>query len=59
MADRDENATDNKAIGITFLVAGIGLAISLGVTLGWVFAPAGAGLAIVGLVYLAKGEGEE
>ena len=58
MAERDEKATDNNAIGITFLVAGVGLAISLGVTLGWVFAPAGAGLAVVGLAYLAKGEGE-
>ena len=51
-----EQKTDNKAIGTTFLIAGTGVAVSLGMTVGWVFAPAGAALAIVGLVYLTKGE---
>ena len=58
MADGVEK-TDNKTLGITFLVAGFGLAISLGVTLGWIFAPAGAGLAVVGLANLSKGAGEQ
>ena len=51
-----ERKTDNKAIGTTFLIAGAGVAVSLGMTVGWVFAPAGAALAVVGLVYLSKGE---
>ncbi|MBV7260212.1 hypothetical protein [Erythrobacter crassostreae] len=50
---------DNKAIGITFVLAGLGVILSLGLTVGWVFAPAGAALAIVGLVYLTQnGESE-
>lgn len=48
--------TDTKAVGITFLIAGAGLMVSLGLTLGWVFAPAGAALAIVGLAFLNKRE---
>ena len=46
--------TDHKTLGLTFLVSGIGLAVSLALTLGWVYAPAGAALAIVGLVFLLK-----
>ena len=51
-----EQQTDNKAIGTTFLISGIGVAVSMGLTLGWLFAPAGAALVIVGLVYLTKVE---
>ena len=51
--------TDNKTLGITFLTAGVGVVVSLGLTVGWVFAPAGAALAIVGLVFLTKGEDGE
>ena len=54
----EKKKTDNKAIGISFLVAGAGLMVSLGLTVGWVFAPAGLSLAIVGLVYLGM-DGDE
>lgn len=54
-----QKKTDNKAVGITFLIAGVGMAVSLGLTVGWIFAGAGAGLAIVGLVFLNKDEEPE
>lgn len=50
---------DNRTLGITFLIAGVGLAISLGVTVGPVFIPAGAALVIVGLTYLTKPKAEK
>ena len=51
-----ERKTDDKAIGISFLVAGAGLIVVLGLTVGWVSAPSGLVLAIVGLVFLTKDE---
>ncbi len=54
-----EEQTDNRTLGITFLIAGIGLAISLGVAIGPVFMPAGAALVIVGFTFLVKAKAED
>lgn len=51
--------SDYRTLGITFLIAGVGLAVSLGVTLGPVFMPAGAALIIIGLTFLTKTKAEE
>ena len=51
--------TDNRTLGITFLIAGFGLSISLGMTVGPVFIPAGAALVVVGLTFLNKAKAED
>jgi len=58
MADKSDK-TDNKAIGLTFIMAGFGLMVSLGLTVGWVFAPAGIALLVVGYIYYTMKEEEE
>jgi len=55
----DRSKADKQAIGTTFMIAGAGLIVSLGFTVGWVFAPAGIALLVVGLVYYTMKEGEE
>ena len=52
-------ASQNKAIGISFLGAGVGLSLALGLAIDWVFAPAGTAMAIVGLGFLIMDEDAE
>ncbi|MEP3420797.1 MAG: hypothetical protein ABJN35_03620 [Erythrobacter sp.] len=55
----EEDKTDYRTLGIVFLIAGFGLAISLGVTVGPAFMPSGLALIIVGAVFLTKNNAED
>ena len=55
MSQKPDAETNYKALGMTFMVLGASLAITFGVTLGWVFAPIGLTFAAIGLVFLGQG----
>ncbi|MEL6486814.1 MAG: hypothetical protein AAFQ13_06690 [Pseudomonadota bacterium] len=56
MTDKDDKDTDYKALGIAFMVLGVSMATTFGITLGWAFAPIGLTFFVLGIVYLSKAE---
>ncbi|MEM7779017.1 MAG: hypothetical protein AAF697_01350 [Pseudomonadota bacterium] len=59
MNEKPDSASNYKALGISFVVLGASLAITFGLTLGWVFAPIGLSFAALGLVFFAQEEKSE
>ncbi|KPM25344.1 hypothetical protein AAG593_06865 [Citromicrobium bathyomarinum] len=49
-----DKQTNNQALGIAFLMMGVGLSISLGLTLDPAFLGAGLPFVVVGIVFLSK-----
>ncbi|MEO1730709.1 MAG: hypothetical protein AAFR64_08225 [Pseudomonadota bacterium] len=56
MSDEGKDTTDYRALGITFMMLGVSMGITFGITLGWMFAPVGLAFFGVGISYLAKVE---
>lgn len=54
-ADKRE---DKKALGISFMMMGVSLGITFGITLGWVFAPIGFTFVALGLVFMSQADDE-
>lgn len=49
-----EQNTDKKTLGISFMILGLSLAITFGLTLGWQFAPIGVTFLVMGVVFMAQ-----
>jgi hypothetical protein len=49
-----EQNTDKKTLGISFMILGLSLAITFGLTLGWQFAPIGVTFLVMGTVFMAQ-----
>ena len=60
-----EGNANYRALGFSFMMLGVSLGITFGVTMGWVFAPIGLSFLALGVVFLGmktdadKGEGEK
>lgn len=49
-----EQNTDKKTLGISFMILGLSLAITFGLTLGWQFAPIGVTFLVMGIVFMSQ-----
>jgi len=49
-----EQNTDKKTLGISFMILGLSLAITFGLTLGWQFAPIGVTFLVMGTVFMSQ-----
>ena len=56
MTDKEDKDTDYKTLGIVFMMLGVSMATTFGITLGWAFAPIGLTFFMLGIVYLSKGK---
>ena len=57
MSER-ETPEAKKALGISFMVLGLSLGVTFGLTLGWAFAPIGLSFVALGFVFMAQTKGE-
>ena len=53
-----EKREDKKTLGISFMVLGLSLGTTFGITLGWAFAPIGLTFVALGLVFMSQAEDE-
>ncbi len=54
-----EEANNNRALAITFMILGFSLSVSLATTLGVAFVGVGIPFAIIGFVFLQRGAQED